>query len=45
MDDAGQKGAVAAMEVMIMITADVAKLAHMKLGKWLEKKTQAWRKR
>ena len=45
MDDAGQKGAVAAMAVMIMISAAVAKLAHMTLGKWLENKTQAWRKR
>ncbi|MEX0335424.1 putative 2-aminoethylphosphonate ABC transporter permease subunit [Vibrio tubiashii] len=45
MDDAGQTGAAAAMAVMIMISAAVAKLAHMTLGKWLENKTQAWRKR
>ena len=45
MDDAGQTGAAAAMAVMIMSSAAVAKLVHMTLGKWLENKTQAWRKR
>ncbi|WP_239424341.1 putative 2-aminoethylphosphonate ABC transporter permease subunit [Vibrio galatheae] len=45
MDDAGQTGAAAAMAVMIMMSAAVAKLVHMTLGKWLETKTQAWRKR
>ncbi|WP_422636344.1 putative 2-aminoethylphosphonate ABC transporter permease subunit [Vibrio neptunius] len=45
MDDAGQTGAAAAMAVMIMISASVAKLVHMTLGKWLENRTQAWRKR
>ncbi|MFB9217835.1 putative 2-aminoethylphosphonate ABC transporter permease subunit [Vibrio sinaloensis] len=45
MDDAGQTGAAAAMAVMIMISAATAKLVHMTLGKWLENKTQAWRKR
>nr|WP_019274432.1 putative 2-aminoethylphosphonate ABC transporter permease subunit [Vibrio coralliilyticus] len=45
MDDAGQTGAAAAMAVMIMISAAVAKLVHMTLGKWLENRTQAWRKR
>ncbi|MDA0119737.1 putative 2-aminoethylphosphonate ABC transporter permease subunit [Vibrio sp. T11.5] len=45
MDDAGKTGAAAAMAVMIMISASVAKLIHMTLGKWLENRTQAWRKR
>ncbi|MGY3571850.1 putative 2-aminoethylphosphonate ABC transporter permease subunit [Vibrio paucivorans] len=45
MDDAGQTGAAAAMAVMIMISAALAKLVHMTVGKALENKTQAWRKR
>ncbi len=45
MDDAGQTGAAAAMAVMIMIAAATAKLVQMTLGKLLENRTQAWRKR
>lgn len=45
MDDAGQTGAAAAMAVMIMLSAASAKLLHMTLGKWIENRTQAWRKR
>ncbi|MHC6528823.1 putative 2-aminoethylphosphonate ABC transporter permease subunit [Vibrio proteolyticus] len=45
MDDAGQTGAAAAMAVMIMVSAAVAKVVHMTVGKLLENKTQAWRKR
>ena len=45
MDDAGQTGSAAAMAVMIMLSAAVAKLLHMTLGKWLENRTQAWRNR
>jgi iron(III) transport system permease protein len=45
MDDAGQTGAAAAMAVMIMISAAVAKVVHLTLGRWLENRTQAWRKR
>ncbi|HCG7217987.1 putative 2-aminoethylphosphonate ABC transporter permease subunit [Vibrio parahaemolyticus] len=45
MDDAGQTGAAAAMAVMIMIAAAIAKSVQMTLGKWLESRTQAWRKR
>ncbi|EJG2010475.1 putative 2-aminoethylphosphonate ABC transporter permease subunit [Vibrio parahaemolyticus] len=45
MDDAGQTGAAAAMAVMIMIAAAIAKIVQMTLGKWLESRTQAWRKR
>ncbi|NOI70983.1 putative 2-aminoethylphosphonate ABC transporter permease subunit [Vibrio owensii] len=45
MDDAGQTGAAAAMAVMIMIAAAIAKIVQMILGKLLENRTQAWRKR
>ncbi|EHR6712535.1 putative 2-aminoethylphosphonate ABC transporter permease subunit [Vibrio parahaemolyticus] len=45
MDDAGQTGAAAAMAVMIMIAAAIAKIVQMTLGKWLESRIQAWRKR
>nr|WP_315973192.1 putative 2-aminoethylphosphonate ABC transporter permease subunit [Vibrio rarus] len=45
MDDTGQTGAAAAMAVMIMISAAVAKLVHISLDKVLGKRTQAWRKR
>jgi iron(III) transport system permease protein len=45
MDDTGQTGAAAAMAVMIMISAAIAKIVQMTLGKLLENRTQAWRKR
>ncbi|HAS8248474.1 TPA: putative 2-aminoethylphosphonate ABC transporter permease subunit [Vibrio vulnificus] len=45
MDDAGQTGAAAAMAVMIMMAAAIAKIVQMTLGKLLESRTQAWRKR
>ncbi|TFH92656.1 putative 2-aminoethylphosphonate ABC transporter permease subunit [Vibrio ouci] len=45
MDDAGQTGAAAAMAVMIMISAAIAKIVQMTLGKLLENRTQAWCKR
>ncbi|HHF3021885.1 TPA: putative 2-aminoethylphosphonate ABC transporter permease subunit [Vibrio diabolicus] len=45
MDDAGQTGAAAAMAVMIMMAAAIAKIVQMTLGKLLEYRTQAWRKR
>ncbi|HHF2909030.1 TPA: putative 2-aminoethylphosphonate ABC transporter permease subunit [Vibrio alginolyticus] len=45
MDDAGQTGAAAAMAVMIMMAAAIAKIVQMILGKLLENRTQAWRKR
>ena len=38
-------GAAAAMAVMIMISAASAKLIHMLINKFFEKRTQAWRKR
>ncbi|GAL04714.1 ferric iron ABC transporter permease protein [Photobacterium aphoticum] len=45
MDDAGQTGAAAAMAVMIMISAATAKIVQLTLGKLLENRTQAWRKK
>ncbi|GLS91575.1 ABC transporter permease [Psychromonas marina] len=45
MDDAGQTGSAAAMAVMIMIAAILAKLTHLLLDKLFEGSTQAWRKR
>ncbi|WP_338166748.1 putative 2-aminoethylphosphonate ABC transporter permease subunit [Vibrio sp. 10N] len=45
MDDAGQTGSAAAMAVMIMLSAAIAKLLHMLVGTLFEAKTQAWRKR
>ncbi len=45
MDDAGQTGAAAAMAVMIMMAAAITKIVQMTLGKLLENRTQAWRKR
>ncbi|MBO0209881.1 putative 2-aminoethylphosphonate ABC transporter permease subunit [Vibrio sp. Vb0877] len=45
MDDAGQTGAAAAMAVMITMAAAIAKIVQMTLGKLLENRTQAWRKR
>ncbi|HDM8208017.1 TPA: putative 2-aminoethylphosphonate ABC transporter permease subunit [Vibrio campbellii] len=45
MDDAGQTGAAAAMAVMIMMAAAIAKIVQITLGKLLENRTQAWRKR
>ncbi|AGH81916.1 ABC transporter binding protein inner membrane protein [Psychromonas sp. CNPT3] len=45
MDDAGQTGAAAAMAVMIMLVALLAKMLHLILDKCFENSTQAWRKR
>ncbi|EIO3984331.1 putative 2-aminoethylphosphonate ABC transporter permease subunit [Vibrio vulnificus] len=45
MDDAGQTGAAAAMAVMIMLSAAIAKIVQLILGQWLDSRTQAWRKR
>ncbi|WP_299662337.1 putative 2-aminoethylphosphonate ABC transporter permease subunit [uncultured Psychromonas sp.] len=45
MDDAGQTGSAAAMAVMIMIAAILAKLTHLLLDKLFDGSTQAWRKR
>ncbi|WP_022941584.1 putative 2-aminoethylphosphonate ABC transporter permease subunit [Psychromonas hadalis] len=45
MDDAGQTGSAAAMAVMIMLAAMLAKLMHLLLDKLFDNSTQAWRKR
>ncbi|UTV29278.1 putative 2-aminoethylphosphonate ABC transporter permease subunit [Photobacterium atrarenae] len=45
MDDAGQTGPAAAMAVMILLTAAGVKLAHVATGRFIERSTQAWRKR
>lgn len=45
MDDAGQTGSAAAMSVMIMLAAAMAKIVHIVASKLIELKTQAWRKR
>ncbi len=45
MDDAGQTGSAAAMAVMIMLTAALAKVVHLISEQLLVMKTQAWRKR
>ncbi|WP_114805515.1 ABC transporter permease subunit, partial [Vibrio cholerae] len=45
MDDAGQTGAAAAMAVMIMLSAALAKLLHVGLEFGLFGRLQAWRKR
>lgn len=45
MDDAGQTGSSAAMAVMIMLTAAIAKVLHMLVGRVFEGKTQSWRNR
>lgn len=43
MDDAGQTGAAAAMAVMILATAALAKIIHLAVASLINKKTQVWR--
>jgi iron(III) transport system permease protein len=43
MDDAGQTGSAAAMAVMILATAALAKIVHLTAASFINKKTQAWR--
>jgi iron(III) transport system permease protein len=43
MDDAGQTGSAAAMAVMILATAALAKIMHLTAASFINKKTQAWR--
>ena len=45
MDDAGDIAAAAAMAMMILYTNIGARAAHAGLAKWLERRTQAWRRR
>ena len=45
MDDAGDIAAAAAMAMMIFYTNVGARVVHAGLAKWLERRTQAWRRR
>jgi len=45
MDDAGQTAAAAAMAMMIFYTNVGARVLHVGLSRWLERRTQAWRRR
>jgi iron(III) transport system permease protein len=45
MDDAGQTAAAAAMAMMIFYTNVGARGVHAVLGRWLLRRTQAWRRR
>jgi iron(III) transport system permease protein len=45
MDDAGQTAAAAAMAMMIFYTDVAARTVHAGLGRWLDRRTQAWRRR
>ncbi|NQZ49341.1 MAG: putative 2-aminoethylphosphonate ABC transporter permease subunit [Moritella sp.] len=45
MDDAGQTGSAAAMAVMILVTAATAKIIHLIIASFINKRTQAWRQK
>jgi iron(III) transport system permease protein len=45
MDDAGQTAAAAAMAMMIFYTNVGVRTLHVGLARWLEQRTQAWRRR
>jgi iron(III) transport system permease protein len=45
MDDAGQTAAAAAMAMMIFYTNVGARVVHVGLARWLDRRTQAWRRR
>jgi iron(III) transport system permease protein len=45
LDDAGQTASAAAMAMMIIYTNVAARVGHAALGRWLERRTQAWRRR
>jgi iron(III) transport system permease protein len=45
MDDAGQTAAAAAMAMMIFYTNVGVRTLHVGLARWLERRTQAWRRR
>ncbi len=44
LDEAGEIGAAAAMAVLIALTSAIAMLLFMLLSRWVERRTQAWRK-
>jgi iron(III) transport system permease protein len=43
LDEAGDTGPAAAMAVLITATSAVVTLLYMALGKWIDRRTQAWR--
>jgi iron(III) transport system permease protein len=45
MDDTGELASAAAMAMMIFYTNVAARTLHMALVRWLERRTQAWRRR
>jgi iron(III) transport system permease protein len=45
MDDAGQIASAAAMAMMIFYTNVGVRVLHLLLSRWLERRTQAWRRR
>ena len=45
MDDTGEIASAAAMAMMIFYTNVVARVLHLILSRWLEHRTQAWRRR
>ena len=44
LDDAGQTASAAAMAMMIIYTNVAARLGHAALARWLDRRTQAWRR-
>jgi iron(III) transport system permease protein len=45
MDDTGEIASAAAMAMMIFYTNVAARMLHLLLGRWLTRRTQAWRQR
>lgn len=45
MDDTGEVASAAAMAMMIFYTNVAARTLHLGLGRWLDRRTQAWRRR
>ncbi|MBB3181255.1 putative 2-aminoethylphosphonate ABC transporter permease subunit [Variovorax sp. Sphag1AA] len=45
LDEAGEIGAAAAMAVLIAATSTVVTLLYLLAGRWVERRTQAWRQR
>ena len=43
LDEAGDTGPAAAMAVLIAATSLVVTLVYLAVGKWMERRTQAWR--
>lgn len=43
LDEAGETGAAAAMAVLIAVASTIATVLFMLLGRWVDRRTQAWR--